>query len=102
MNVQVKHIECVLERIERLAGGLRADPRGRVRRSATGLLDAFETRQAIEPAVAQVLDSVRVLRRQNHDGSRREFQRRAHGLDDLERVIVQDLLPHLRRIGFDV
>ena len=102
MNVQLEHIETVLERIQRLAEGLRADPRGRVHRSATELRDAFETRKAIEPADAEVLDNVKVLRRHNHGGSRREFQRRAHGLDYLEHVIVQDLLPQLRRIGFDV
>lgn len=102
MNLQLEQIEVILGRIECLAEQLHADSHGHVRRSATELRDAFDTRRAIEPAVARVLDSISMLRRTTHDGPRREFQRRAQRLDHLEHVIAEDLLPHLRRVGFDV
>lgn len=102
MNVQLEQIEVILGRIERLAEGLRADASGHVRRSTTELRGAFDTRDAIEPAVARVIDSIRMLRGINRDGPRREFQRQAQGLDHLEHVIAGDLLPQLRRVGFDV
>ena len=100
MTGTLLHIDTVLARIERLAQELQSDPDGHVRRSANELRAAFESRSAIEPAVARVRDSVHMLRSGDRDGSRREFQRRAHGVDHLEQVVEQELLPHLRRIGF--
>ena len=38
----------------------------------------------------------------NADGSRREFRRRAHNVDHLANVVERELIPHLRRIGFEV
>lgn len=102
MNGDLGQIETVLTRLERLAEELQADPDGHVRRSANELRSAFEARRAIEPAVARVRDSVRMLRRGNEDGSRREYQRRAHGVDHLEQVVERELLPTLRRVGFDL
>jgi hypothetical protein len=96
------HIGALLARIERLAEELRADPDGHVRRSVTELRDAFETRAAVEPAVVRVRHSVQMLWRDNHEGARREFQKRSQGLDHLQGVIANELLPHLRRMGFDV
>lgn len=101
MTATLADIDLVLTRIERLAKELRADPAGRVRRSARELRSVFAHRQAMEPAVARVRDCVAVLRRENH-GTRREFQRRAVGVDHLEQVVENELLPNLRRIGFDV
>ena len=57
---------------------------------------------ALEPAVARVRDSVLMLRQENQGGSRREFQVRSHGVDHLQDVVEQQLLPTLRRIGFEV
>jgi hypothetical protein len=102
MNSKLAEITAVLTRIERLADELQADPDGHVRRSATELREAFEARDAIEPAVARVRDSILMLRTGNRDGSRREFQRRAHGVDHLEEVMDSELLPTLRRLGFEV
>ena len=102
MTATLANIDLVLTRIERLADELRADPDGRVRRSARELRSVFAHRQAMEPAVARVRDCVAVLRRENQDGTRREFQRRAAGVDHLEQVVENELLPNLRRIGFDV
>lgn len=91
-------IVMVLARVERLAAQLQDDADGLVRRSATELRVAFEARVAIEPALARVRGSVDVLRRANHEGCRREFL----GVDHFERVVEQELLPDLRRVGFDV
>lgn len=102
MNGSLACIDTVLARVERLAEELQTDPDGHVRRSATELRVAFDARAAIEPAVARVRGSVHMLRRANQDGSRREFQRRAHAVDHLEEVVEHELLPNLRRIGFDV
>ena len=91
MNVQLAHIDTILARIERLADGLRLDPDRDVRRSAGELREAFTARRAIEPAVARMRDSVEVLRRSSQDGP-----------DYLDAVVEHELLPHLRRLGFDV
>lgn len=102
MTGPLAQIDTVLARIERLAGTLCVDPGGHVLRSASELRAVFDRRGAIEPAVARVRDSVHMLRRGNHDGCRREFQRRARGVDHLQEVVEGELLPNLRRIGFDV
>jgi hypothetical protein len=102
MTKQLADIERVLAEIERLAGALKSDPDGHVRRSAGELRAAFDARGAMESAVARVRDSVHMLRRGNQDGSRREFQRRSGGVDHLEQVMEEELLPSLRRVGFDV
>jgi len=102
MPNQLAQIEATLARIEELAGTLRADPDGHVRRSIEELRAAFASRGVVEPAVARVRESVRMLRRGNHDEPRREFQRRAVGLDHLEAAVDDELLPCLRRLGFDV
>ena len=102
MKAKLAEIDVVLARIEGLAGRLQADPDRHVLRSANELREAFSARRAIEPAVARVRDSVQMLRRGNSDGSRREFQRRAQGVDYLEQVMECELLPELRRVGFDL
>ena len=102
MSGSFAQIKTVLARIERLAEQLRVDPDGHVRRSAQELRAVFDERGAVEPAVARIRDSVSMLRRDNQNGSRREFQKRAPGVDQLEDVVEQELLPNLRQIGFEV
>jgi hypothetical protein len=102
MNGNFAQIDTVLARVERLAAELRVDPDGHVSRCANELRAAFEARRAIEPAITRVRDSVQMLRSGNRDGSRREFQRRAQGLDHLEQVLERELVPTLRQIGFDI
>jgi hypothetical protein len=101
-NPDLDSIETVIRRIERLADELLADPDSHVHRSTSELRAAFQARGPVEPAVSRMRDSVSMLRRTNHEGARREFQRRAQGLDHLEDVIVHELLPLLRRMSFDV
>jgi hypothetical protein len=102
MNGKLAEIDTALARIERLADELRADPDGHVRRSIEELRAAFAAREQIEPAVARMRDSLQMLGRGNREGSRREFQRRATGLDHLIEVMEKELLPSLRRMGFEV
>jgi hypothetical protein len=102
MSVMLVQIEGILGWIERLAGQLWADPDRYVHRSALELREAFDDRRAIEPAFARMRESVRMLRRGNQDGSRREFRRRASSLDHLDTVVEHELLPRLRQVGFDV
>ena len=99
---KLAQIEMLLERIERLAEELHPDPDHHVARSAGELRAVFRARLAIEPAVARVRDGLEMLRSENHAGTRREFKRRAHAVDHLEQVMEQELLPELRRVGFDV
>jgi hypothetical protein len=95
-------IDRVLGRIEQLSSRLRADPELFVHRSALELRAAFDERRAIEPSIERLRASVRMLRRDNEDGCRREFQRRALSLDRLDGMVEQELLPQLRQVGFDV
>jgi hypothetical protein len=73
-----------------------------VRRTVEELRAAFAARAPIEPAVARLRESLEMLRGTNHDGARREFWRRAPTLEYLGSVIDQELLPGLRRLGFEV
>lgn len=102
MNHPLEQVESTLVRLATLAGELRADPGGRVRRSVEDLRAAFTARGAIEPAMARVRDSMDLLRTGNHEGSRAEFARRTPGLDPLGDIVEQELLPDLRRLGFEV
>lgn len=101
-STRLSQIDAILEDIEQLAQALRTDPDGHVCRSAAELRRAFASRTAIEPAVARVMQSVRMVRRASLDGSRREFQRQVRGLNRIERTIGRDLIPQLRSIGFEV
>ena len=102
MNGTLARIDTVLARIERLAEELQQDPDHHVLRSANELRAAFSSRLAIEPAVTRVRAGLHMLRGGNHAGTRREFTRRAQGVDHLEQVMEQELLPELRRVGFNV
>lgn len=95
-------VDTILTRMVQLADELRADPDGHVRRSVEELRNAFDTRAAMEPAVARVRRSMALLAASNREVSRREFQRRAQGLDHLGYIVDHELLPDLRRLGFEV
>ena len=102
MPQQFEQIDRTIARIVNLAADLRADPDGHVRRSVQELRDTFETRGPVEPAVSRVRESLSMLQAGNQQGLRREFQRRAPGVDQLSQVVEQELLPDLRRLGFDL
>ena len=102
MNDDLTRLEAILARIAGLADHLPVDPDGYVHRSASELRAAFQERRAVEPPLTRMRASIEMLRQHNHDGPRREFRRRAHDLDHIEAVLSNELLPQLRRIGFDV
>lgn len=95
-------IDGILERIEHLAHQLRSDHDRSVYRSALEFRAAFDDRRAIEPAFARMRESVRMLRRRYQDESGRDHQLRAPNLGGLEDVVEHELLPQLRRMGFEV
>ena len=96
------HIDGILGRIEHLADQLRADPDRSVYRSAIELRAAFEDRRAIEPAFARMRENVRLLQRGNQREAGNKLWPRASSLDCLDDVVEHELLPQLRRVGFEV
>ena len=102
MTSALERIDTKLVSLNRLAEGLLADPDKHVQRSIQELRAAFASRSAIEPVVARVRRSLTMLRSGNHAGSRKEWERRAAGLDRISDLVELELLPDLRRIGFEV
>jgi hypothetical protein len=97
------YVDSAIERVARLAERLtEGDPDGHVRRSVEELRAAFAARAPVEPVVARVLRSVELLTAANHDGCRREFDHRAPGVERIAAALKTDLLPELRRLGFEV
>jgi hypothetical protein len=101
MNTVLVEIEAILEQVERLAGQLRADPDRFIYRSAMELRATFVDRRPIEPALERVRISVRTLRSAAPSPIATR-PRAATTLDFLDDVLEQELLPRLRRSGFEV
>jgi hypothetical protein len=97
MTRDLREIEAILGQIERLARQLPTDPDWFVERSAIDLRSAFDDRREIESALDRVRISVQTLRRAVADR-----RRPATTLDFLDDVIAHELIPRLRRSGFDV
>ncbi|HSC25804.1 MAG TPA: hypothetical protein VLD67_00935 [Vicinamibacterales bacterium] len=96
-------IDLALQRIARLAEHLPdGDTEEHVRRSVSELRAAFDGRAPMEPAVARVVRSLQLLTGANHGGRRRVFDDRAPGIDRMDAALESELLPELRRMGFDV
>jgi hypothetical protein len=102
MTSALERIDTTLASLNRLAEQLLADPDRHVQRSIQELRAAFASRSAMEPAVARVRRSLTMLRSENHEGSRKEWERRAAGFDRISALVERELLPDLRRIGFEV
>ena len=100
MDGKLAQIDLVMAQIERLAGELAEDPDRGILRSASELRAAFGARRAIEPAVALVCAGVDLLRTREQEAAR-GFQM-ADGVDRLKLVMDRELLPELRRVGFNV
>jgi len=97
MTQDLREIEASLGQIERLARQLPTDPERFVERSAIDLRTTFDDRRAIESALDRVRISVQALRR-----ALSSQPRPATTLDFLDDVILHELMPRLRRSGFDV
>ncbi len=99
MTRELTEISAILGQVERLAAQLRADPDRFIHRSAMELRATFDDRRAIEAAFTRVRISVRTLRQVSHATGGAQP---ATTLDFLDDVLEQELLPRLRRSGFDV
>jgi hypothetical protein len=55
----------------------------------------------VEPAVARVVRSLQMFTSTTHDRRRREFANHASGISKVG-TALEELLPELRRIGFEV
>lgn len=103
VHPQFGAIEAALREVGTGAARLPAgDAADHVRRSVDELRTAFVTRAAVEPAVDRVLRSLTMLQAARRDGHRRDHQREAPGLDNLLTAVRTQLVPVLRRFGFEV
>jgi len=94
-------IEAALQAVEKFAGRLSGgDAQGDVRRSVEELRVAVATKAGVEPAVDRLLLSLRGLNAAGLDGLRRDFQRGSPSVDRLVETVEQELLPAVRRLGF--
>jgi hypothetical protein len=95
-------IEAALHSVDEFAGRLPAgDPENHVRRSLDELRTAFTTRAAIEPPVDRLLRSLTMLNSSAAQGAL-PFRRQSVCSARLLSAIQRDLLPALRRVGFEV
>ncbi|HEX2343409.1 MAG TPA: hypothetical protein VHI98_23260 [Vicinamibacterales bacterium] len=78
------------------------DAENHVRRSLDELHSAFTTRSAIEPPVERLLGSVRMLHSASAQGAMRRFLCGSSSRARVLSVIQNELLPALRRVGFQV
>ena len=84
---------------ERLLDG---DAEGHVRRSIEEFAMTFARREAIGPAIARMRQSIVMLHDSRDAGSRRAFELDKSLIDDLDTAIERQLLPELRRLGFEL
>lgn len=92
MNEPFKDIAAALDRVTSIAEDVPDDV---LRSSARELQRTFAERGSVEPAVDRLQDSVSRL-------SRNEQPRHEKIVRQLDSVIAEQLLPELRRVGFDV
>ena len=98
MSTTLVQLDGSLSRLEKLAKQLAGERDQHVYGAALELRAAFDDRRAIEPAVARMRDSLRMLRRASQDASRPDLGI----LLALDAAVEHDLLPRLRQVGFDV
>jgi hypothetical protein len=84
---------------ERLLDG---DAEGHVRRSIEELATAFAKRETIDSAVARMRNSIVMLHERRAAGSRRAYYHDKTLIEELDAAIDGQLLPELRRIGFEI
>jgi hypothetical protein len=96
-------IETALRSVDEFAGRLPAgDAEAHVRRSLDEVRTAFTTRAALEPPVDRLLRSLTMLNSSAAQGALRRFRRRSVSSARLLSAIQRELLPALRRVGFEV
>jgi len=92
MNEPFKNIAAALDRVTSIAEHVPDDV---VKSSARELQRTFAERGLVEPAVDRLQDSVSKL-------SKHEPPPHEKIVKQLDSVIAEQLLPELRRVGFDV
>ena len=97
-------IEAALQVVEKFASRLAVgDAEGHVRRSVDELCAAVTKKEGIEPAVDRLLRSLRGLDDFGAAATRRrDFGRESPAVDRLLDAVQEELLPALRRVGYQV
>ena len=96
-------IEAALQVVEKFASRLTVgDAEGHVRRSVDELCAAVTKKEGIEPAVDRLLRGLRGLDDASAAGRRREVGRETPAVDRLLDAVQEELLPALRRVGYQV
>ena len=99
-------IEAALQVVEKFSSRLTVgDAEGHVRRSVDELCAAVTKKEGIEPAVDRLLRGLRAL--DDADDARaarrrRDFGRESLAVDRLLDAVQEELLPALRRVGYQV
>jgi hypothetical protein len=93
-----------IQTIEKFAGRLpEGDVEGHVRRSAHELTLAGEQRCGVEAACERLIEAVRQLDEHNTTGRlRRDFENEAPAVTRLLEAIQEQLVPALKRAGYQV
>ena len=94
MKEPFEEIAAALDRVTSIAERV---PDEVVRSSARELRRTFAERGSVEPAVGRLQNS---LSRLSRDEERRSQEQKA--VSQLDAAIAEQLLPELRRVGFDV
>ena len=96
-------IEAVLQVVEKFASRLTVgDAEGHVRCSVDELSAAVTKKEVIEPAVDRLLRGLRGLDDARAARRRRDFGRASPAVDRLLDAVQKELLPALRRVGYQV
>jgi hypothetical protein len=96
-------VEAALQVVEKFASRLTAgDAEGHVRRSVDELCAAVAKKEGIHSAVDRLLRGLRSLDDARTVGGRRDFQRESPAVDRLLEAVQKELLPRLRRVGYEV
>ena len=96
-------IEAALQVVEKFAGRLTVgDAEGHVRRSVDELCAAVTKKEGIEPAVDRLLRGLRGLEDARAARGHRDFGRESPAVDRLLDAVQEELLPALRRVGYQV
>jgi hypothetical protein len=96
-------VEAALQVVEKFASRLTVgDAEGHVRRSVDELCAAVAKKEEIQFTVDRLLRGLRGLDDARAAGGRRDFQTESPAVDRLLEAVQEELLPALRRVGYEV
>ena len=103
MDEEFISIKAALEVVEKFTSRLTVgDAEGHVRRSVDELYSAVTKKEGIEPAVDRLLRGLRGLNDAHAARRRRDLGRESPAVDRLLDAVQEELLPALRRVGYQV